>query len=176
MKRFVIAVILLGLIPQAAIAAWWNPASWFKKPSLVHEEVSESLSNALSTVSTTSDIEVRTEKIIERIIVQPDKAVIEENIKLKNKIAELQAKLDQLTKSASDYEKRKRELSAEISGIESLMDKVMIFGIYCEETEVNSLNCLSNLTDQQRADKVIELESKKTEFVSELKKLEVNGF
>ena len=78
MKKLLPIIILALIIPQVALAAWWNPASWFKKQSVGKEqtklperpvELEEKVNSQEVATSTAQEESVKSE-IREKIITQ----------------------------------------------------------------------------------------------------------
>lgn len=171
MKNKILILILLSaiVIPQIASAVWWNPASWFKEKTPIDIPLNEGTEQVSTTskMSTTEPQiiekeiikEVPVEKIIEKIVTKPDQSVINENNSLKNKIKELEIKLQALQATStqcfvdlnklqerikeleaplSQTEIRRRELNIQIANIDIEISRVYA-GYY------DSSICSSNL-------------------------------
>lgn len=121
MKRLMPLFLVALLVPQIAMAAWWNPVSWFKKQSIDQEktellerlvELEEKADSQEVATSTASEESVKSE-IREKIITQtitvdnPDlqkriNALIEENISLQAKVMSQSSLVGQLNSCKAD--------------------------------------------------------------------------
>ena len=128
MKRLMLMLLLVVLIPQVAFAAWWNPLSWVKKSSTEQEkaELLERLTELEQKVDS-QKVETNTDKpphsgVKEKVVTQtivvnnPElqqriNTLIAENIALQNKIAAHSSLLEQINSCKADLVNLRAQLS-----------------------------------------------------------------
>ncbi len=195
-KIIVLTFLVYLTIPQLVSAIWWNPISWFEAKGL---EIVQPINNKsqseieLSTNDNTKDKSSATEtkivekeiikkipveKIVKKVITIPDQSIVNENNQLKTKIKELENEIAELKKDENLIEIKKKNLTAEIINIESAINKVLLFNIYCyqplsstKSSSIKSTSCESGLSEGMKNQKALELGDKKTSLLLEINEI-----
>ncbi len=110
MKRILSAFILILIVPQIAMAAWWNPTSWLKQKSSNIEKAIDETKPTQQEVSETAGVQKPVqEKIVERVITVSDPKLqlqindlIKENAELKAKLNTQSSIVSQLNQCRAD--------------------------------------------------------------------------
>lgn len=110
MKKYLLSlVVIISIVPQVTFAVWWNPASWFEKPTIeekiIEQETTEVTGVSSEQTSPTTAQQV-TERVIERIVEKPviQEKVVTKTITVDN--PELQKRIDELVAENSSLKTR----------------------------------------------------------------------
>jgi hypothetical protein len=139
MKKILIFLLIGFIIPQVTFAAWWNPRTWFvprdtknlhleeviKNDELVPSKEQSAVSTSSLGTSETKIVErvvtktIPVDRVVEKIVIQSDQSVIDENNLLKIKIKELQAISNQCVVDTEGLQARIKQLEAPLTQAEA---------------------------------------------------------
>ena len=106
MKRLIPLFLVVFLIPQVALAAWWNPISWFEEKPAKVENKAEAEIDSENKVESTKETEIKQKPIIQE-------KIIEKTIQVDN--PELQKKINSLLQENTNLQLRINSLTSELN-------------------------------------------------------------
>jgi len=146
-KLFFIAIFCGILLPYFALAAWWNPMTWFEQKNEAAEVKNEAMLITPKTIQTSTSSPVN-EKVVEKIIEKPviKEKLVTQTITVDN--PELQIKINSLITENSNLQSQINTLKNQLNSCKTnLYEKTSSMSATVSESE----QCLTAKSDYKIA-------------------------